>query len=343
MKGLNDRSNALVMQLIDQMGGGKQIRIASDDQTPLTIELLATDIKITKLVTGNLYNMALSDSFDGKTQNPGMQFLIVDNRIERSKTSEVEILPVTYRQDEVQVQIEIMTILNNNVINIERKLQHEYARFANQWIKVMAEMGYFKEYLQNVDDVIDAVCICGNNNELDGFNYCDETGNLTDTTDSYSHIICCQCNRIINIKSFEVIAKKALVKSLKASFDINKPIISMSNAEKAKLLHVLCPELIPGFLIYVNDSAQEVINTVEQVTQTALNETLSPVTWKELAKNVSQIITTTMYRLVEDSDLFARELFIGYKETFLLHCIQLYMSESDSSKFKLGTEFIFDL
>lgn len=348
MKGLNDRSNDLLMKLIDQMAGQRELGTTINGQHPLTITLVDTDIYINSRKTvGNLYNLSLSDSPNGKDHNPGMQFLIIDRRKDGIMKDPVEIYPVSYRKDEIKTFIEGVIIQERHVHEVSAKWQIEYARFANQWIKRMGEMGYFTEYLKRDNAGDDVVCMCGNNNRLNGYDPCDENGVVNKEIDSpHTHWICLNCKRVVDINTLEVTSQllpTQNVKTPKTSFDIYKQINTMSDMEKAKLFHVLCTYTIRAFLSFVDDQAQNVIKGKKSKYRSSFNENFSSMGWKRLAENVSQTITTSMNRLATESDLFAKVLFNGYNKQFIHHSIQQYLTVCPNERVCRGIEFIFGL
>ena len=74
-----------------------------------------------------------------------------------------------------------------------------------------------------------------------------------------------------------------------------------------------------------------------------MNETLSPAEWIEIAQEVSDKISSSLNRLVDQSDAFAYMLFTGTCKPFVFHCLQAYIGACQNRRFIAGIEYIFEL
>jgi len=123
-----------------------------------------------------------------------------------------------------------------------------------------------------------------------------------------------------------------------------KPLDKMINVEKAKLLHELFPQEIPGLLEYVS-SICLTIQEDEQLVRTQWdNGLLTAETWLSLAEEVSSKIERYGKKFHTHSRLFADQLFDGYTALYMVHCMGLYtkVRQHSNPKFALAIDLFFN-
>ena len=343
---LNKKSTAIFMQLVDRMGSGSYLHIKHPSKPSLYLHLKDTGIRInSRDAVANLFNLRISVTSE-TSHNPGMQLLVVDKRT-TGEQSAVEIFPVSYRQDGISHRVECVTIINGFVSGVNNSLSKQYANFANVWLKRIAADGYLIEYLPKMESIDQLVCSCGNTANLDGFTASDERGNeLSIEVRNSQYILCNNCFRIIDVDTRRVMGTKPGNPKTSYTIDrlkINKPLVDMSTAEKARLLHTLFPHIIRGFLTFALDRATIAVNDPETLRRHFDHETLTADTWLDLARIVKEKITTSMDRLVMDNYFFAMHLFEGLCRYFMLSCLSEYIAVCENQRLNNGIEFIFDL
>jgi hypothetical protein len=348
MLSLNDKSNAIFMQFVDRLAGDKRLRIKREAESYLILELLETDIAInSRNSIGNLYSLVMSNTQNATKIDPGMRFIVVDNRTGQTDADAIAIYPVSYRQDEIRTYEEAVEIINHKVFSINKALQKKHCHFANLWLKKIEAKGYLKEFLQKAEGSDPLFCVCGNTHHLDGFVHCNEFGNEIEMPSiEPGYLLCRSCKRIIDTATLEVVATKDQGNGsgiATQKLNINQSLIEMSYAEKAKLLHILCPEVIRGFITYVLEAAVTMINNPDMGKMHSDNEKISAEGWVELAQVVRKKISDSFEDLVGNSNFFAVQLFDGHSLNFLMDCLQEYVSKCQNERFNKGVEFIFDL
>ena len=337
------------MRLVDRLNGGIYLQIKPDRENYLTLQLIERAITISsRNSTGALYQLAISESQNALSQMPGMRFIVVDNRTGVADIGNVVIYPVSYKHDELKIQEEFVEIRKQHIFSVNKGLQRKYCRYANLLLKNIALKGYLKEYVQMPTVLNEIVCNCGNTKNLDAFVNCDEFGDeIKDNLIEPAYLLCNNCKRIIDLSTFEVIAKKGRNDNdhiqINLILNTNKSLNEMSDQEKAKLLHTLCPEPMRGFITYVLVKATFAESNPKAFTRDWENDTISVDGRIDIAKEVKQKISTALELLISNSDFFATQLFGQYSRSFLMHCIQEYINYGRNERFNKGIEFIFDL
>lgn len=100
-----------------------------------------------------------------------------------------------------------------------------------------------------------------------------------------------------------------------------KSLDKMNNVEKAKLLHELFPQEIPGYL----ENMKQLIELI-QINPDTLRahwegQLLSIAQWEKLAQRAKEILEKYGNKLHQKSRLFSDQLFDGYLALFSIHCL----------------------
>src|SRR5690242_1598563 len=104
-----------------------------------------------------------------------------------------------------------------------------------------------------------------------------------------------------------------------------QPLTLMNNVAKARLLHNLLREEIPGFLGYLNELTETVLNDKETIVKAWDNGFLNVEIWFELAERVQVIMAKYPKDLYRSSNVFADQLFDGYLAIFTRHALTSYV------------------
>src|SRR5689334_463979 len=98
-----------------------------------------------------------------------------------------------------------------------------------------------------------------------------------------------------------------------------KPLRTMNNVEKAKLLFELFPDEMPQFISVMEEITQTVLKDPEALRDKWEGQILTVEFWVELANTAIQIKQKYRTRISKDSKLFADKLFNGYQALFSAH------------------------
>lgn len=122
-----------------------------------------------------------------------------------------------------------------------------------------------------------------------------------------------------------------------------QPLTLMNNVAKARLLHNLLREEIPGFLRYLNELTETVLNDKEAIAKAWDNGFLNVEMWFELAERVQVIMAKYPKDLYRSSNVFADQLFDGYLAIFTRHALTSYvqLDKQTDPKFKPAVELLF--
>lgn len=100
-----------------------------------------------------------------------------------------------------------------------------------------------------------------------------------------------------------------------------KPLQSMNNVDKGKLLATLFPEQVQGILDSLT-AAHAFLNENEETLRSTWENTLLPFDfWLRLAQQAKEIINNYGQKLAKSTSLFSDQLFDGYIAIFTIDCI----------------------
>lgn len=124
-----------------------------------------------------------------------------------------------------------------------------------------------------------------------------------------------------------------------------KPLESLNNAEKGKLLHSLFPAEIAGVLQFVSGTSQTIKEEQEKLRNNWGDSQLFTFDfWLTLVQQAEKIIKQYGSKLEKSSSLFADQLFDGYGAVYMVHCLILYTSvrQHTNPKFTLAIDLLFN-
>lgn len=131
------------------------------------------------------------------------------------------------------------------------------------------------------------------------------------------------------------------VKTKQNNFYI-RPLLDMTEIEKANLLFTLHPEISRGFIAHVLTIATGVANNGEEFFKWE-NETLTDSTKTMIATEIKQRIEDGFTEMANSPSVLALRLFEGHYYPLLLHCLQQFTVEAGNERFNRGIEYVFDI
>ncbi|MDC7217621.1 MAG: hypothetical protein PQJ28_01215 [Spirochaetales bacterium] len=125
-----------------------------------------------------------------------------------------------------------------------------------------------------------------------------------------------------------------------------KPLQSMNNGDKGKLLATLFPEQVQGILDSLT-AAYAFLNENEETLRNSWENTLLPFDfWLQLAEQAREIINHYGQRLAKSTRLFADQLFDGYVAIYTIDCIVKHASAlpplPGNERFGLAVKLLFN-
>jgi hypothetical protein len=122
-----------------------------------------------------------------------------------------------------------------------------------------------------------------------------------------------------------------------------QPLKLMNNVQKARLLHSLLIQEIPGFLGYLHSLTETVLNDRERITADWIDQMFSIDFWFELAEQVQKVMAKYSKDLYKSANVFADQLFDGYTAIFTAYVLTQYVTlgKNTDPKFKPAVELLF--
>lgn len=123
-----------------------------------------------------------------------------------------------------------------------------------------------------------------------------------------------------------------------------KVLESLTNVDKAKLIHALFTHEIPGFLAYTQEMSAFIKDYPDEVRKVWKNPLFGVDFWFQLAEQADQKITKYGKQLEKSAAVFSDQLFDGYSALYLHHCLSCYTTEGKhrDPKFKLAVDLFFN-
>jgi len=115
-----------------------------------------------------------------------------------------------------------------------------------------------------------------------------------------------------------------------------KALAALNNVEKAKLLHSLFPDEIPGIIQFTNNMCATIKENETQQREHWKNGLFGFDFWLSLLRSVETNIGKYGNKLEKSSGLFADQLFDGYNAMFTVHCLLVYTTQSKLPNTKLA-------
>ena len=122
-----------------------------------------------------------------------------------------------------------------------------------------------------------------------------------------------------------------------------QPIKLLNNVQKARLLHSLMMAEIPGFLGYLTELTESVLNDRERIAAGWKDQMFGVELWLELATEVQKMMAKYPKDLQKSSVVFAEQLFGGFMAMFTVHALMQYtaLAKHTDPKFKTAVELLF--
>ncbi|MGN6396704.1 MAG: hypothetical protein ACTHMI_14130 [Mucilaginibacter sp.] len=122
-----------------------------------------------------------------------------------------------------------------------------------------------------------------------------------------------------------------------------QPLNRMNNVAKARLLHSLLREEIPGFLSYLNELIRTVLNEKARICEEWETQFVNVDLWFELAEKAQAIMAKYPKDLYRSPKVFADQLFDGYLAIFTRYALTNYvkLDKQAEPKFKPAVELLF--
>lgn len=118
-----------------------------------------------------------------------------------------------------------------------------------------------------------------------------------------------------------------------------QPIHQLNNVQKARLLHALFLDEVPGFLRYISEMSAYMAAHPDEVRTQWTNAFFGVDLWFGLAADAAAKVKRYGKQLEKSSALFADQLFDGNGAIYLNHCLSEYgKQESCDPKFKLAID-----
>jgi hypothetical protein len=122
-----------------------------------------------------------------------------------------------------------------------------------------------------------------------------------------------------------------------------QPLRMLTNVQKARLLHSLLIQEIPGFLGYLKELTETILTDRERITAEWKDQLFGVDFWFELAEQVKRVMAKYAKELNKSSSVFADQLFDGYTAIFTAHALTQYVAlgRHTDPKFKPAVELLF--
>ena len=129
-------------------------------------------------------------------------------------------------------------------------------------------------------------------------------------------------------------------------FKAMKPLQSMNNVDKGKLLATLFPEQVQRILDSLT-AAHAFLNENEETLRSTWENTLLPFDfWMQLAEQVQSIIRNYGQKLTKSTSLFSDQLFDGYLAILTIDCIVKQAAAlpplPENRRYGLAVQMLFD-
>jgi len=122
-----------------------------------------------------------------------------------------------------------------------------------------------------------------------------------------------------------------------------RPLIELSNQERAKYLHEFLPHDMKAIISFIEHISHFILKNQREIRNEWESKTIAVGQWFNLAEEANNKISEHRPRLIADSQFFADELFAAYMGIFSLHCIQEFVEISHNQRLLDGVKFFFDL
>lgn len=118
---------------------------------------------------------------------------------------------------------------------------------------------------------------------------------------------------------------------------------TLTNVEKAKLLHNLMVIEIPQFINYLKEQAEGILGRREEIAASWNDQLFGSDFWFELAQDSQRKIGRYEKDLKRSANIFADQLFDGYSTIFTVHMLTQYVAGKNHQepKFEQAINLLF--
>ena len=122
-----------------------------------------------------------------------------------------------------------------------------------------------------------------------------------------------------------------------------QPLKLLNNVQKARLLHSLLTNEMPGFLGYLNELTETVLNDKERIKAEWKDQLFGVHFCFGLADLFPRVMAKYSKDLYKSHNVFADQLFDGYTAIFTVHGLTQYVAlgKHTEPKFKPAVELLF--
>jgi len=144
MQSLNKPATKVFNGLLNKLGLKDYLVLESEGFIPLSAEKVAADI-VTDY--GRAFLLSLSHHYlqnGDLMRDPEMAFIVADYRAHKKDFANLYIFPQLYRQDNMGIYEESVSVNAGKAIRYNERLQKKHAAFANQWLGNIQAQGFLK-------------------------------------------------------------------------------------------------------------------------------------------------------------------------------------------------------
>jgi hypothetical protein len=122
-----------------------------------------------------------------------------------------------------------------------------------------------------------------------------------------------------------------------------KPLIKLSNVERAKLLFELFPEEMPKFISFMIELTRAIIEDPLKLKSKAIDQIHTTEFWQELVLNAKRRLDQYGDKVAKRSRLFSEQLFDGYDSIYAGYCLHQYIIKNEglNRKFRNAVMLLF--
>jgi hypothetical protein len=144
MKSLNQHATRVFCKLLQKLDSNGYAKLRSDGFMPLIIETIEENIET---VYGSAKCVSVVHYYEQNgdlMRDPEMVFIIVDKRKNLKDFESIFICPQSYRQDNLNIEEESVSIINRKIISFNKYFQAAHCSFASLWLKNISQQGFLK-------------------------------------------------------------------------------------------------------------------------------------------------------------------------------------------------------
>jgi hypothetical protein len=144
MEKLNVQATEIFCSIIEKLNGASSTKLKSKGLMDLCVQRLGIRVE-TPWGEGSIYSLAHYYEQEGDAmRDPDMEFIVVDNRRDKTDYLMIGIYPQMYRQDGLGRYEESVVIEDDKVVSFYEGLQRAHTVFANSWVQSFKSDGFLK-------------------------------------------------------------------------------------------------------------------------------------------------------------------------------------------------------